>query len=102
MGTATPVNQDPGHDMDLVTVFSSMNHDAEMEAMALHSLLEANGIDSVVAGSPTIPSVEFQVLVAKSQVGEAERIMAEAKAAGPEAAVEAEQEGEAAAGTTSP
>ena len=97
MGTATPVNQDPGHDMDLVTVFSSMNHDAEMEAIALHSLLDANGIDSVVVGSTTIPAVEFQVQVAQSQAGEAERIMAEAKAAGPEAAVEAEQEGEAGA-----
>ena len=88
--------------MDLVTVFSSMNHDAEMEAMALHSLLEANGIDSVVVGSTTIPAVEFQVQVAQSQAGEAERIMAEAKASGPEAAVEAEQEGEAAAGTAAP
>jgi len=78
----------------LVPVFSSMNHDAEMQALALHSLLEANGIESTVVGTSTIPVVEFQVQVPRSQKEEAERVMAEASDGGPAAADEAEAESE--------
>ena len=78
----------------MVPVFSSMNHDAEMEAQSLHSLLESNGIESAVVGPSTIPSVEFQVQVPRSQMEEAERVIAEARAAGPTAADEAEAETE--------
>lgn len=79
----------------MVTVFSSDNHDAEMEAMALHTLLEANGIESAVVGPATIPSMEFQVQVARAQLEEAENVMAEARDAGPAAADEAEAAEEA-------
>jgi hypothetical protein len=88
---ATPTTpENAGHDLDSVVLFSSMNHDAEMEALALHGLLEANGIDSAVIGPTTIPSVEFQVQVPRSQLVEAERVMREARETGPEAAQEAE------------
>jgi hypothetical protein len=87
--------ENPGHELDLVVLFSSMNHDAEMEAMALHGLLEANGIDSTVVGPTTIPSVEFQVQVPQSQLVEAQRVMKEARETGPEAATEAEAAQEA-------
>jgi hypothetical protein len=80
---------------DLVPVFSSGNHDAEMEAVEVHSLLEANGIESTVAGPATIPSLEFQVLVERAQLEEAQRVIADAQAAGSSAAEEAEAEGEA-------
>ena len=79
----------------MVTLFSSMNHDAEMEALALNSLLVANGIESVVIGPSTLPTVEFQVQVARSQMAEARRVMTEAREAGPAAADEAEAAGEA-------
>jgi hypothetical protein len=92
------LNQDPGHELDMVTLFSSMNHDAEMEALALHGLLEANGIESAVVGPSTIPSVEFQVQVLRSQLEAAERVMAEAQEAGPAAAEEAEAAVEAGEG----
>lgn len=85
---------DPSHDLDMVTLFSSMNHDAEMEANAIHGVLEVNGIPSIVVGTPQIPTFEFQVQVPKARLGEAERVLAEAQEAGPEAAVEAEQAGE--------
>lgn len=98
MPTSTP-NENPGHDLDPVTIFSSQNHDAEMEATALHTLLEANGIESAVVGSPTIPSVEFQVQVPRAQLEEAERVMAEAREAGPAAAEEAEAAEEAGGAT---
>jgi hypothetical protein len=83
-------DENPGHELDPVTVFSSMNHDAEMEALALRSLLEANGIESTVVGPSTIPSVEFQVQVPRAQLEAAERVMREAREAGPAAAEEAE------------
>jgi hypothetical protein len=94
MATSIP-NENPGHDLDMVTVFSSMNYDAEMEALAIQSLLEANGIESTVVGPSTIPSAEFQVQVPSSQKDEAERVMAEARDAGPAAADEAEAAEEA-------
>jgi len=89
---------DPSHDLDLVTLFSSQNHDAEMEANAIHGLLESNGIPSIVVGTPQIPAFEFQVQVPRARLEEAERVLAEAKEAGPEAAVEAEEAGEGTAG----
>ena len=95
MATSTP-NENPGHDLDMVTLFSSVNHDAEMEATALHTLLEANGIESAVVGPGIIPSMEFQVQVPKAQLADAERVMAEARDAGPAAADEAEAAEEAA------
>jgi hypothetical protein len=85
---------DDSHDLDLVGIFASSNHDAEMEALAIHSLLQANGIPSVMVGPSTIPSLEFQVRVPRQSVEEAQRVLDEAKAAGPEAAVEAEQQSE--------
>ena len=85
---------DPSHDLDLVTFFSSSTHDAEMQAMGLHSLLEANGIPSTLMGPATIPSLEFQVLVPREHVEAAERIVAEAQAAGPQGAEEAEEAAE--------
>lgn len=94
MATST-TNENPGHDLDMEVLFSSMNHDAEMEALALHSLLEANGIESAIVGPSTLPSVEFQVQVPRSQLGEAKRVMIEAREAGPAAADEAEAAGEA-------
>lgn len=85
---------DSSHDLDMVTLFSSLNHDAEMEANAIHSVLEANGIPSIVVGTPQIPAFEFQVQVPRVRLEEAERALAEAQEAGPAAAAEAEQASE--------
>jgi len=81
---------DPSHDLDMVTLFSSSNTDSEMEATAIHSMLTSNGIPSVVVGASTIPSLEFQVQVPRATFAEAQRLLEEARAAGPEAAAEAE------------
>lgn len=85
---------DTSHDLDMVTLFSSDNHDAEMEANAIHGLMEASGIPSILVGTPQIPSLEFLVQVPKSRLEEAERVLADAREAGPTAAAEAEQSGE--------
>jgi hypothetical protein len=81
---------DASHEMDMVTLFSSSNHDAEMEAMAIHGILESNGIPSILVGTSTLPVLAFEVQVPKENLEEAERILAEAQAAGPAAAAEAE------------
>jgi hypothetical protein len=80
----------PEHDLEMVTLFSSSNHDAEQEALAIHSVLEAAGVPSVVVGPSVIPSLEFRVDVPSERAVDAERIIAEARAAGPAAAEEAE------------
>jgi putative signal transducing protein len=80
----------PDDGMEMVTLFSSSNHDSEQEALAIHSLLESEDIPSVVVGPSVIPSLEFRVEVPRQNFQEAERILAEARAAGPAAADEAE------------
>jgi aryl-alcohol dehydrogenase-like predicted oxidoreductase len=85
---------DESEELDSTPVFASSNHDAEMEALAIRGLLESNGIPAVLVGPSTIPSLEFQVQVPKMRLEEAERVIAEAKAAGPAAAAEAERASE--------
>ena len=82
---------DPSHDLDMVTLFSSSNHDAEMEANSIHALLEANGFPSIVIGPSQIPSLEFQVQVPRALLEEARHVVEQAKEAGPAAALEAER-----------
>jgi len=85
---------DTSHEMDMVTLFSSSNYDAEMEATAIHSLLESNGIPSILVEPGPLPVLEFEVQVPRENLEEAQRILAEAQAAGPAAAAEAEAAGE--------
>jgi len=85
---------DTSHDLDMVTLFSSSSHDGEMEALAIQSILDANDIPSYVVGPSVIPSLTFEVQVPKSRLEEAQRVIAEAEAAGPAAAAEAEAAGE--------
>jgi hypothetical protein len=86
--------QDPDRDenagQEMVTLFSSSNVDAEMEANNIHAILEASGIPSMLVGTSVIPSLEFQVQVPRESLEEAEKVIAEAQAAGPDAAAEAE------------
>ncbi len=81
---------DASAELDMVTLFSSSAVDAELEANNIHSMLQANGIPSVVVGSSVIPVLEFQVQVPKANAAEAERLLEEARSAGPDAASEAE------------
>jgi hypothetical protein len=84
-------NAEPGREEAMVPVFSSSNHDAEMETMAVKGVLDANGIPAVVVGPHILPNLEFQVQVPERLAEEAQRLIVEARAAGPEAAAEAEQ-----------
>jgi hypothetical protein len=81
---------DESHDLDLVTVFDTGAGSTEMEAQTIKNLLDANGINAVIVGSTPVPSVGQEVQVARDQVSEAKRLIAEALAAGPAAADEGE------------
>jgi hypothetical protein len=86
---------DPTPDESLAPVFSSSNHDAEMEALTIRGILEASGVPAIVVGPSVLPNLEFQVQVPEHMLGEAQRLIDEARAAGSQAAVEAEAAGEA-------
>jgi hypothetical protein len=81
---------DPSHAFDMVPVYSSLAVDAEMEADVIHGVLESNGIPSMVIRATGLSPLGFEVQVPRARLEEAERMIAEAEAAGPEAAAEAE------------
>jgi hypothetical protein len=85
---------DPSHDLDMVPVFSESGAMAEMEATAIQGVLDANNIPFTVSGSSTLPVTEFAVSVPESRLEEARRALADAEAAGPAAAEQAQSESE--------
>jgi hypothetical protein len=86
--------EDPSHGMDMVAVFSETGAMAEMEALSIQGILEASGIPFTVFGNSTLPVTEFSVQVPVSRLTEAQKVIADAQAAGPAAAEQAEREGE--------
>lgn len=84
----------PSHDLDLVTVFASDAHNAEMEALAVRSLLEASGLPAVIVGASLYPNLPFEVRVPRRHAEQARQILREAQTLGPAAAEEAERAGE--------
>jgi len=86
---------DDSHNLDMVTVFTSADGSTEgFEPLAVKNLLEANGVDAIVVNDSPLASLSHEVRVAREQVTEAKRLIAEAIAAGPAAAEEAERQSE--------
>lgn len=81
---------DTSHDLDMATLYTSQGVDAEMEAGIIHGLLETNGIPSIMVRATGVPVLGFEVQVPRARLQEAERVVAEAEAAGPDAAAEGE------------
>jgi hypothetical protein len=78
------------HALDLVPLYDSVTVDAEVEADVIRGVLDTNGIPSLVRGAGPYPPLGFQVLVPRGRVREAQQLIADALAAGPDAAAEAE------------
>jgi hypothetical protein len=78
------------NDTAMTPVFSSSNHDAEMEAMAIKGLLDANDIPAVVVGPQVLPTLEFQVQVPEDLLDRARQTIRDARQGGRRAADEAE------------
>ena len=84
---------DVSHDLDMVPVFSSATVDAEMEGDLICGVLADTGIPALLSRS-TFPNLGVSVRVPRARLEEAQRLIAEAQAAGPEAAAEAERASE--------
>jgi len=78
------------NDSAMTPVFSSSNHDAEMEAMAIKGLLDSNGIPAVIVGPQVLPTLEFQVQVSEDLLDRARQTIRDARQGGRQAADEAE------------
>ena len=74
--------QGQSRDLDFVSIFSAQGIEAEMEAISIQSVLEANGIPCTVIGSAQIPSLPFEVRVPKSRREEASSLLDEVRQAG--------------------
>lgn len=85
---------DAGEGVDFQVVFFSDKHDSEPEALAVKSLLEANGMAAFLAESSPLPNFPHKVLVAKTDAARAREVIEMAVATGP---MDAEQ---GAAGST--
>ncbi len=85
---------DRSHALDMAIVFRAAGTDNESEAMTVKGLLEANGLEAEIIADTRFPNLPQQVQVPQSQLAEARSQIAEALAAGPAAADEAEAEGD--------
>jgi hypothetical protein len=86
------VNVDESPEFDSETVFrASGGSTAELEAMSVKSVLEGAGIGTFIVGDSVLPNLAFEVRVAREHADRARQLLAEAEAAGPAAAEEAER-----------
>ena len=84
----------PSHELDMVSLYRSSAVDSGIEADIIRGILDSHGIPSLMQRAMGIPSLGFEVRVHREDLREAERLIEEAKAAGPAAAVEAERTSE--------
>ena len=88
-------NVNPSQNLNLVTVFESGGGSVEdSEVLMVHQLLEANGIASVLVSDGPLPNLAESVRVTTEDAARARQLIAEALAAGPSGAAEAEAESE--------
>ena len=85
---------DTSHDLDMVMLYRSSAVDAEIEAGIIRGLLDSHGIQSLVSRAMGYPSLGFEVQVPRENFRDAKRLIEEARAAGPAAALEAERASE--------
>jgi hypothetical protein len=78
------------HALDMVTLFQSSTVDAEMEADMIRGILDSNGIPAILSDTPYAGVLGAEVKVPRGRLKEAQKLIADAQAAGPEAAAEAE------------
>ena len=88
-------DNNPSSEPGLVTVFSLAGGDTnEMEVMTVRQLLESHGIDTVLVGDNPLPNLAEEIRVAEEDAERAQQLIADALAAGPAGAAEAEAESE--------
>ena len=85
---------DTSHELDMVTLYRSSTVDSGIEADIIRGILDSHAIPSLVLRAAGYPSLGFQVRVHRENLRQAERLLEDAKAAGPGAALEAEKASE--------
>lgn len=85
---------DTSHDLDMVTLYQSSAVDSGIEADIIRGILDSHGIPSLVLRAMGYPSLGFEVQVHRENLREAQQLVAEARAAGPAAAMDAERASE--------
>ena len=78
------------HALDMVALWDSSAIDSEVEADMIRGVLDSSGIPTLLVGASQYPNLGFQVIVPRGKVLEAQRLIEEAKAAGPAAAAAGE------------
>lgn len=74
-------------DADLEIIYHAEGSStAEIEALAIKSLLEANGIPVVMVGDPVLPNLPFEIKVASKDAQRARELIEKAQGTGPNAA----------------
>jgi hypothetical protein len=85
----------PPNEPGLVTVFRLAGGGTEeMEVLTVRQLLESNGINTVLVGDSPMPNLSEEIRVAEEDAERAQQLIADALAAGPAGAAEAEAEWE--------
>jgi hypothetical protein len=82
------------HALDSVIVFEGSGTTAEIEALGIQAILEAEGIRVVMGGETSFPNLPWSIAVSKADAPRALQVIEDAKKAGPRAAVEGEAEQE--------
>jgi hypothetical protein len=77
---------DPEHHLDAEVVFSGQGTGAELEAMNIRGVLEANGITVITTPVFPMPTLAVEIRVPKDEAESARQVLDEALRAGPEAA----------------
>jgi len=93
---------DASAELDLEEVFGAMGATAEIEALNVRALLDANGVPSVLVCSTPYPNLEFVIKVPRRLAARAREIIRDAQVAGPAAAAEAEAASEGVSNPTDP
>ena len=93
-------NTQSAGDSGLVTIFRLAEGGIEeSEVLTVQQLLESSGIATVLVGDSPLPNLAEEIRVAAEDADRARQLIADALAAGPEGAEEAELDREAEAGT---
>jgi len=88
-------NTEQPDESSLVTVFQMAEGGIEeMEVLTVQQLLESNGIATVVVGDSPLPNFAEEIRVDAKDADRARQLIADALAAGPAGAEEAELAGE--------
>jgi hypothetical protein len=74
---------DTSGDLELETIYHAEGSStAELEALEIKSLLESNGIPTVMVGDSVLPNLPFEIRVARRDAERARQLIAESRCAG--------------------